>query len=235
MRLRPNCEILLCGEEPGVREQAKNLGVKFVSDISRSPSGRPLLNSVFESAEANTDSEYLCYVNTDIILMSDFMDAAQLMCSLRRPFLMVGQRRNVFVKETLCFEDGWEGSLRERADKEGTFCPGVDFFLFPRGLWTDMPGFAVGCCHYDNWLPYSARCHGAIVVDATAVVTAVHQEHSVFERWKDPEFDMNWQLLEGQNVFTFAEATHLLTPQGLEMRCRSCFPICVCNPLDDNE
>jgi len=46
-----------------------------------------------------------------------------------------------------------------------------------KGLYGAIPPFALGRAAFDNWLVWRARTVRAIVVDATPVVTAVHQQH----------------------------------------------------------
>jgi len=55
---------------------------------------------------------------------------------------------------------------------------GLDYFIFPCGLFRDIPPFAVGRPAWDNWLVYKARSLGLPVIDATKMVTAIHQNHA---------------------------------------------------------
>ena len=49
--------------------------------------------------------------------------------------------------------------------------------MFTRGLFTELPPFAIGRPGYDPWLIWRAADLGADVVDATDFVLAVHQRH----------------------------------------------------------
>src|ERR1019366_10074047 len=68
-----------------------------------------------------------------------------------------------------------------------------------------------------------ARHSGARVVDATAVVQAVHQNHDYSYHpdgaagvWQGEEAQQNYALLEGGRCFaTMENATHRFTPKGL--------------------
>ena len=81
----------------------------------------------------------------------------------------------------------------------------------------------IGRPGWDNWLVWHARDSGARVVDATAVVQAVHQNHDYSYHpdgaagvWQGEEAQQNYALLEGGRCFaTMENATHRLTPQGL--------------------
>jgi hypothetical protein len=95
---------------------------------------------------------------------------------------------------------------------------GIDYFVFRRGLWREIPPFAVGRTMWDNWLIYSARARRVPVVDATASVMAVHQNHDYSHDaggwqgvWKGPEAERNMALAGGlDHYFTIADASHRL-------------------------
>ena len=54
----------------------------------------------------------------------------------------------------------------------------LDYFLFSPGIFAEIPAFAIGRTVWDNWLVWKARSEGAMVVDATSVVKAIHQYHA---------------------------------------------------------
>ena len=45
--LRPACEVILCGDEPGTAETAAALGTDRIPAVDRNEFGTPLLSSVF--------------------------------------------------------------------------------------------------------------------------------------------------------------------------------------------
>lgn len=219
-------------DEEGAAEVAKELGITHVSSIARNEFGAPLLDDLFNQARDLASNDILGCVNADVILMSDFMKAVEQAASYNERFLVVGQRRNIDVSEPLSFDPRWEQRLYKLATRNGAFYAGIDYFVYPRSLWGKINPFAIGRLYWDNWLLYEARLRRAIVIDATPVVLAVHQNHSVAKGALDgPESKRNWELLGGaRNLFATWEAIHVMTPQGLKVRCRSCYPVCVCNP-----
>jgi hypothetical protein len=56
---------------------------------------------------------------------------------------------------------------------------GMDLFVFPRTFFAAMPPFSIGWpgAKYDNWMLWYARSQGISVVDMTAAVTLIHQNH----------------------------------------------------------
>ena len=84
-RLRPSCQILLLGSEEGTAEIAKEFDVCHVPEVAVNEYGTPLLNDLFEKAEKLARYELLCYVNCDIILMDDFIQAVPIVMNFSTP------------------------------------------------------------------------------------------------------------------------------------------------------
>jgi len=92
---------------------------------------------------------------------------------------MVGQRWNLDVTEPLDFNGDWESRLRAEIEKHGEFYNpwGIDYFVFPRHLYSDVPNFTIGRPVWDNWMVYHARTTWRLALDATRSVMVVHQNH----------------------------------------------------------
>lgn len=225
--LRPACEIILMGNEEGIAETAAEFGLRHVPNVARNIFGTPLVSDVFQQAHQLSSRNLFCYVNSDIILMSDLMQAIERVIDRRERFLFVGHRWNLDVKEPLEFESDWEGKLRSQVKKHGklAFAYSIDFFVFPRGLLGEIPPFAIGRPRWDNWMLYRARSLRVPLIDATPVVMAVHQNHDYAHhpQGKDgvshgDEKVINEKLAGGLiHWFTLDDATHLLTPQKLRL------------------
>jgi hypothetical protein len=180
LRLGPSCEVVLFGDEEGMDEAARELGVRHVSAVARNEFGTPLLSSVFDQAGALAQEGTLCYVNSDIVLLDDFVPALRRVQARRSRYLMIGECWDCALDWTVDFGDGrWRDRLRELVTTTGRLRGrwGIDYFAFPIGLYGEVPPFAIGRGWFDNWLVWRARELGAAVVDATAAVTAIHQRH----------------------------------------------------------
>lgn len=226
--LRPQCEIILLGDDEGTKEVAEEFGVRHIPEIAVNEYGTPLISDVFAQAQKAARGGVLCYVNTDILLLNDFIEGVNYVARRKRRFLVAGQRWNVDVLEPLDFAPGWEEKLRSLiATKGELYDPaGIDYFVFRRGIWGEIPPFAIGRTIWDNWLIYRARERGVPVVDATKRISAIHQNHDYghlregkTEAWGGPEARRNLELAGGDHkyAFTLGDATWLLTPRGLEM------------------
>jgi hypothetical protein len=120
----------------------------------------------------------LCYVNADIILMHDILEAVARVPWDR--FLLLGQRWDLDLRDERAFDAmGWEDELRREARERGSLHghTGVDYYVYRKGMWGEIPPFAVGRYMYDNWLIWRVRSMSVPVIDATEVVTSIHQNH----------------------------------------------------------
>jgi hypothetical protein len=183
--LVPKPEIIALGDEDGVAEVCDEFGLIHVRDIERNELGTPLVSSIFKIAQEKARQPVLCYINSDIILMSDFMPSVQLVAGKMPQFLIMAQRRDLDVRVSWDFSHPeWETKLRAAVAREGrVHMPnGIDFFCFPRGMYETVPPFAIGRFVWDNWLVWHAWSRGVALVDATDGVHIVHQNHEYASR-----------------------------------------------------
>ena len=219
--LHPACEIILCGDELGTGHIAAEFNVKWIPDVVCNEYGTLLLNSVFEQVQETASRRYMCYVNTDVMLMKDFIEAIQQIPFER--FLVVGQRWDVDLTTPWDFDHlDWEDRLRGYVAKHGVLHPpwGSDYFVFRRdSVVGKMPEFAVGRAGWDNWLIFMGRKLGIPVIDVTKSVTVVHQNHdyshvpdSKGHRSEGSEADRNIKLAGNASCheFNLFDATHVM-------------------------
>lgn len=222
--LRPEPEVILFGSEEGTAEVASRFGIRHIAEVECNEYGTPLVSSIFSIAQDVASHQLMCYVNADIILISDFLTAIRQV--QRQSFLIVGQRWDVDVKEPVDFDKpDWEACLRTRVTEEGKLHPksGIDYFVFSRGLYNDIPPLAIGRGVWDNWLIYRARSLKAPVIDATEAITAIHQNHDyshhtggIMGIQEGPERKRNIELMGGvDHAFSLDYATWILTPKDI--------------------
>ncbi len=218
--LLPDVEVILLGEETGLAETAKELGVRQIPNVARSESGAPLISSMFRLARENSNSDLLCIINTDMILMLDFFETARSSRTLRDKYVLLSQRWDYDIASPIDFAEGWESKLRESVRKQDQLHrpAGSDFFLFPKSCYQDIPDFTIGRAGWDNWMIYKARKEGWAVIDCTPSIMIVHQNHDYSHlpegksHYEHPETNDNIRLAGGQaNIrYTSLDATHEL-------------------------
>lgn len=221
VRLHPDCEVILFGDEAGAAEVAHELGVRHVPDVLRSEFGTKRLDSIFARAQEIARHDRLCYANCDIILLRSFCQAVATVARWSPEFLMIGRRWDMPVTQRLDFEAiDWASQLQGFAMSSGEqqLAYAVDFFAFSRGLYADVPPFVVGRVYWDHWMVWKARSTNVPVVDVTADVLAVHQNHDFAYHpgglqgvKTDAESKRNRALAGGQlHLYTIDHATHRL-------------------------
>jgi len=178
-KLLPDVDVILIGDEAGIPEAAKEFGVRNVPEVERDEKGIPRVNAVMEIGHKHSDSPMLCYANADMILMSDLIRAARQVSEQARDFLVVGQRWDLDQTKPLDFSGDWESRLRLDVAQRGKFYSpwGIDYFVFPRHLYNDVPNFTIGRPAWDNWMVYHARTTFGVAIDASPDVLVVHQKH----------------------------------------------------------
>jgi hypothetical protein len=180
-KLGSEVEIILYGSDYGVKEVAEELKLVHTPEIKKNEFGVPLINDIFEKVQKVAHYDVLAYINADIILMNDFMKAIEKVKELKPTFLIIGQRWDLDVQELVQFSlPDWEEKIRSRLVKESKLhgLSASDYFVFPGGINWNMPPFSVGRTSYDNWFIYYIRSLKIPVIDATEVVTVIHQNHS---------------------------------------------------------
>jgi hypothetical protein len=223
LQLGEAVEVTLVGDDAGTAEIAKELELRHVPAVARDDSGTPLVSSVFQTGVATARAPVLCYVNADIILLPDFLDALRKMRF--RKFLMVGRRWDVRLDDPVDFASAsWRETLLDYVRREARLhsVTGIDYFAFTRGWLEPMPDFAIGRTIWDNWIIFRARARGVPVVDASDVVTAIHQNHDyghvaggVEVVWAGSQAQRN-RALAGNMLypFTIADANWKLASNG---------------------
>ena len=248
--LLPDVEIILLGEERGLPEAARELGVKHIPNVARNESGTPLISSMFQlarDASQRSNSDLLCIINADMILMPDFVEAAKQAVKLKDKFVLLSLRWDLDITEPLDFSDGWNNRLSSIVHRQGSLHrpAGSDFFLFPKICYTTVPDFAIGRAGWDNWMIYKARKEKWPVIDCTPSVMIVHQNHDYSHlpggksHHEHPDTNENIRLAGGQAPirYTILDSTHRLLNgklarpklsylrymRGLELSLRSIF------------
>ncbi len=225
--LHPDIEIILFGDDEGVAEACAEYGLRHEAHVERNEYGTKRLDYIFDSAQKLARYGILCYVNCDIILMRDFCAAVAKVEYAHLQYLMVGRRWDTDIMEPVDFSaEDWQNDVIRKAlmaNNQQTEWY-IDYFAFSRGLYLrKIPPLVIGRVYWDNWLIWCAADLGVPVVDASAVVLAVHQNHDYGYHpqgklgvWNDEQARRNFQLGGGlDHLSNILDATEVLRPEGL--------------------
>ena len=178
LRLTPRPEILVMGDDVGVKEACEEFDLKQVI-VDTNEYGTPMLEDMMRKAENLASYDNILLASGDIILLQDAIWSLQaLENSNLDMFLGVSRKKNnMMINSAISKKADWESYarmfLRIDAPTSG------DFFMYRKGFldaMPQMPPFAIGRCRCDSWLIYEAWKQG-FLVDLTETATAVHQMH----------------------------------------------------------
>jgi hypothetical protein len=178
VRLSPQPQVILFGDAVGTRAVAAEFGLEHVPTVETNDLGTPYLRGLIETGEQRARHDLLCYVNGDIILTEGLERAVQYVPALGASFLLISARTNLDLDVPIVFDGDWRGRLRSTCEMRGTAGDhtSIDFFLFPRGFYRDIPPLVIGRAWFDQWMIKAAAQRG-LVVDATPLRPIVHQNH----------------------------------------------------------
>jgi hypothetical protein len=223
--LHPEVEIILFGNDEGAAQVCSELGLRHEPNIIVNPSGTKRLDSIFGRAQQIASHHLICYCNCDIILTHDFRRALDDLLKWQSRFLMIGRRWDADVTAPIDFSRAdWEKEILALARSTGfqRAYHNIDYFLFPRGLYAEIPPLVIGRIGWDPWLVGKAHALGAPVVDVSDRVCAIHQNHDygyhpqgIAGVWNDEEARRNIVLTRDTRLMTIEDATWRLTANGV--------------------
>lgn len=222
--LDPKIQILLLGDDGGVKEAAQEFGCEHLPSVTRSSWGTPMVDAAFRMADEAARFPLLCYANADIIFLPSMAKWLRNL-QLKRG-LVSGHKWMSAITEEINFQQLDEKNFRQKychgGQKAGP-C-GMDFFIYPRGQYRQMPPLIVGRPGWDNWMVYDTlrRSLPFILLDQAQGI--IHQDHDTSHvpqkkaesRWEGPEAEFNRRSIQKSRrlLFTLKDATHELFIDG---------------------
>ena len=175
---KPN--IIFMGNDEGTAEVCKEFNLVHIPDIKCNHYGTPRLDDIFLKAQEAAETEILCYINADILVFDDFMQAIALASRKFENFLLVGARLDYDIDREIDFsQPDVVTSIVDEAFENGTMhAPtGMDYFAFKPGYWDNIPPFALGRIAWDSWLIHEPLRQKLPVIDCTSFFIPIHQNH----------------------------------------------------------
>ena len=227
--LEPAVEVLLLGDDSSIADAAQELGVTHVPDLATNERGTPLIGSAFRIATELSHAPILMYSNCDVIYLDKLLSTFEQLASQNRlkEYLGIGRRTDLQVEELIDFEhrpsvERLEQMCLEKGKPAAIVCK--EYFIFPRGLFNDIPEFAVGRGNWDNWMVHSAKQRKIPVINLSQSFQAIHQNHDYSHtnhgRWgcyaTGPEAIKNQQLGGGRHLISGCTSNWSLNDEGLQ-------------------
>lgn len=167
--------VTLLGDDEGTPDKAKQLGTQFYPNIRKNEWGTPLVSDIFQHIQSSSHSDVMCYINTDIVLGDDFKSTVSAIVrdkTLGEQWLAIGCRTDLDLDTSFISETNIHLEGRKRGVSHGP--SGIDYFIFPRGLFSFVYPFALGKFVWDQWLVGNVHRRGIPVIDCSKTIFAVH-------------------------------------------------------------
>lgn len=185
--------IVICGIDEGVEDFAKSIkndaekvgiDVIYHANVKSNEFGTPLISDIFDIAKIYSgDDSCMCYVNSDIILLNDFMETFEAFVKEypeTKKFNLIGLRYDWKHPKLIDFsKDNWRDELVCTVKNDGEMHPdtGIDYFIFSKDTFPFIHPFALGRQYWDQWLVGNAfRRTDVMTVDLSETVFIIHQD-----------------------------------------------------------
>ncbi len=218
--LGENIEIIIFGNSYGTKKIAEDINALHISDVKTNDNGVPFLSDLFKKADQLTSNDMLMFINSDIILPPNFISAIKKIKNLPSKFLMIGHRWDCNINykidfKTLSSDKQFWRKIFINSIKHSP--SGIDYFIFKKKTFENLPDFVVGRPGYDNWIVWNARRRWIPVIDLSNEIKVFHQNHhfKFHNLKKDPKIFMeedglkNMEII-GKNVLNILDANYLL-------------------------
>jgi len=237
-------EIIVVGESEGFETILSEFkfNIKWIKEVKTSYSGAPYLDDMIKKGLENARNDSVCIINADTILLSDFVKSVSKLINIYdNNFLLTSRSFSLNINTILNFDDPeieerLKNIVRKNYIHNDIRSLPTDFYFFHREFLSNakIPPFIYGRGVFVRWYIYHAHCKRIPIIDATPVITAIHQMHSFdyikdhdvqeeLQKVKDPykalmkgrEFRWNLEIAGPAAYFSGADFTHILTEQGL--------------------
>lgn len=177
--IHPLVEVIIYGDGEGVAEACGEMYVRHVPEIPCTPSGIPYFNDIVEHARIHARNDVQCYLNCDIMMKEEMIKAIQVLEFPR--YLVIGQRIDLAEEVDYDVTAGnWKLDVLKFAERgqahlhEST---GMDYFIFPRGMWDGLRPLVIGRAGYDGALVAFCFRNKIPLINGTLAIPALHQFH----------------------------------------------------------
>jgi len=156
--------ILALGRDKGVKEFCEKHGFKYIPEVKLAcdqglETTHPMLRSLIAVAAEHTTTQYMCLINSDIIVCPKFHPKlGSLLFKNPNPFV-VGIRYDINLDRPAVDEPSYK-ALWQRKDIKAHRTGGSDYFAFTKKFALQMleymPDYVMGAAAWDNWLHWVA-------------------------------------------------------------------------------
>jgi hypothetical protein len=210
--LNPDIEIIIFGDSKGADKIARSINAIHIPEVEKSSNGVPILSDMFNKAQEIAKNDILTFINADIILPFNFVEPIKIIKTKLSKFLIVGYRWDIDITKKINFNnfnynDVLWSKLIKKAKRHSS--SGIDYFIFKKNTFPNLPNFVVGRPGYDNWIIWNARRRLIPVIDISKTVKVLHQNHhfNFHNLKKDPKIYLEEDGLTNRELINGNELT----------------------------
>jgi len=195
-KIHKDIEIYLINDELNTaKEFAIKNEIKCI-DGKFSKYGSPLLKDAIQSINSVAKNDVILFINTDIIYLDGIKRTMDIVLNNFDKYFIVGRRVDYDIDYKISFSDeDYKKKLitmHENGDMHGL--SGLDYWIFPKNTFNEIPDFVIGKPGYDNWLLAESKRKSIPVIDASNTIRILHQNHYYPQKKSDSykiEYDEN--------------------------------------------
>ncbi len=163
--LDPQPQVIVVGDEPGTSDICKKYKFKQIKTVRQSEAETPYVNSMIDLSEQHAVNDTMLLCAGDIIIGQETINIAKAVKKQLKEFCVCARKMHVIKKAN--------GKIK--LERWATWQAG-DYFLHSKGLFAGMPDFLIGRFLVERWM-YRWACNKNGLVDATGIVSVLHQNH----------------------------------------------------------
>jgi hypothetical protein len=193
--LEPRPNIILLGDEIGTKDAASQYNAMHVPGIGVNELGDLSMRSIFRKIDQKAETDWICYIDTDVILLDDFMPTFEYLIARYHNFSTCGGRWDANIPNKVNFDSpDWRKYVCNQVFKQHN--KGSDYCIYRKGFYHNIPDFSIGRGAWDGWRMGYPKSIGVPLINLQNVVKAVHQRHG--HRWSNqPGTAYNKSLSKG--------------------------------------
>jgi len=195
-KIHKDIEIYLINDELNTaKEFAIKNKIKCI-DGKFSKYGSPLLKDAIQSINSVARNDIILFINTDIVYVDGIKRTIDVVLNNFDKYFIVGRRVDCDIDYEISFnnEDYQKKliTMYKNGDMHGL--SGLDYWVFPKNSFNEIPDFVIGKPGYDNWLLAESKRTSIPVIDASNTIRILHQNHYYPQKKSDSykiEYDEN--------------------------------------------
>ena len=219
LKLQPMPEIIIYNKKSELNNLKLPNFLKIIENFKCNDEDLPYVNDMFFHVQSIASNNVLLYINADMLLSQNLITTLNIVLKHFDHFLVIGRRWDMDIASEIDFENSlWYKSLGEKLNYKLHESTAMDYFLFTKGYWSQIPPFVIGRAGWDNGMINMAINENRTIIDATYNIRVLHQNHNYNHTlgkeqtvWSGKSAQSNYSMIGGAlNAKTINDAGWLI-------------------------